>query len=248
MIKVNYDEKTTLVKGYYPDSINYASIPEPFIEIKNDEQILDKQMCIVDGKYQEYIKPIEQQLKEAKDEKLAQLRINFNNASQKPFGLSQVKQIDKDGKVIDTINATFNIFDASSLTASENIVFAGSFMTIQAFLQIFCQILQANFQSIQANFADKKFNFTPIDFTAIENMVNALSDNPATAGTANIPYTTKDKNGNEIRVLLSFKIIKDIFKHIFYRVSQNSRAYNIIEEQIKKAPTIEELDKIDINI
>jgi hypothetical protein len=79
-------------------------------------------------------------------------------------------------------------------------------------------------------------------------MVNALSDNPATAGTANIPYTTKDKNGKEIRVLLSFKIIKDIFKHIFYRVSQNSRAYNIIEEQIKKASTIEELDKIDINI
>ena len=187
-------------------------------------------------------------LQKAKDEKLAQLRINFNNASQKPFALSQVKQIDKDGKVIDTIDATYNIADANSLTDSANIVFAGSFMTIQAFLQIFCQILQANFQSIQANFTDKKFNFKPIDFTAIENMVNALSDNPATAGTANIPYTTKDKNGNEIRVLLSFKIIKDIFKHIFYRVSQNSRAYNIIEEQIKKAPTIEELEKININI
>ena len=187
-------------------------------------------------------------LQRAKDQKLAQLRINFNNASQKPFALSQVKQIDKDGKVIGTIDTIFNIFDASSLTASENIVFAGSFMTIQASLQILCQILQANFQSIQANFAEKKFNFTPIDFTAIENMVNALSDNPATAGTANIPYTTKDKNGNEIRVLLSFKIIKDIFKHIFYRVSQNSRAYNIKEEQIKKAPTIEELNKIDITI
>lgn len=200
-------------------------------------------------------------LQKAKDEKLAQLRINFNNASQKPFGLNQVKQIDKDGKVIGTIDTIFNIND-TNLTASENIVFAGSFMTIQAFFQIFCQILQANFQSIQTNFKsindflkenfpDKTFNFinfTPIDFTAIENMVNALSDKPETAGTANIPYTTKDKNGNEIRVLLSFKIIKDIFKHIFYRVSQNSRAYNIIEEQIKKASTIEELEKIDINI
>lgn len=187
-------------------------------------------------------------LEQAKAEKLTQLRINFNNASQKPFDLKQVKQIDKDGKVSGTIDATYNIADANSLTDSANIVFAGSFMTIQAFFQILCQILQANFQSIQANFADKKFNFTPIDFTAIENMVNALSDNPATAGTANIPYTTKDKTGKEIRVLLSFKIIKDIFKHIFYRVSQNARAYNIIEEQIKKASTIEELDKIDINI
>lgn len=187
-------------------------------------------------------------LQKAKEEKLAQLRINFNNASQKPFGLSQVKQIDKDGNVIGKIDTTYNIADANSLTDSANIVFAGSFIKIQAFLQIFCQILQANFQSIQANFTDKKFNFTPIDFTAIENMVNALSDNPATAGTANIPYTTKDKNGKEIRVLLSFKTIQEIFKHIFYRVSQNSRAYNIIEEQIKKASTIEELDKIDINI
>lgn len=70
MIKVNYDTKTTLVKGYYPDSINYASIPEPFIEIENDAQVLGKQMCVVNGVYQEYIKSIEEQLQEAKTFKI----------------------------------------------------------------------------------------------------------------------------------------------------------------------------------
>jgi len=167
-------------------------------------------------------------LAKAKEEKLAQLRINFNNASQKPFALNKVKQIDKDGNVIKKIDTTFNIND-TNLTASENIIFAGSFMIIQAWLKVLCQSLK-------------------VDFTAIENAVNALSDNPATSSIANIPYTSKDKNGNEIRVLLSFKVIQEIFKHIFNRVADNSKAYNIIEEQIKKASTIEELEKIDINI
>ena len=56
MIKVNYDPQTTLVKGYYSDSINYASIPEPFIEIEESEQDNSKQMCVISGNYQEYIK------------------------------------------------------------------------------------------------------------------------------------------------------------------------------------------------
>lgn len=56
-VKVNYDTKTTLVKGYYPDIINYASIPEPYIEITNEQHqiALGKQMCVVDGIFQEYI-------------------------------------------------------------------------------------------------------------------------------------------------------------------------------------------------
>ncbi|MBP2662729.1 MAG: hypothetical protein H6Q71_677 [Firmicutes bacterium] len=33
MIKVNYDATSGEIKGFYPDDINYASIPEPYIEI-----------------------------------------------------------------------------------------------------------------------------------------------------------------------------------------------------------------------
>ena len=74
MIKVNYDTETTLVKGYYPNSINYASIPEPYIEIENDAQVLNKEMCVVNRVYQEYVKPLDVQLQEAKALKIAQCK------------------------------------------------------------------------------------------------------------------------------------------------------------------------------
>ena len=73
MIKVNYNTETTLVEGYYPDAVNYASIPEPFIEIEYDKQINDKQMCVVGGIYQEYVKSDSELLQEAKDYKLTQI-------------------------------------------------------------------------------------------------------------------------------------------------------------------------------
>ena len=59
MIKVNYNPETTLVKGYYPDSINYTSIPEPYIEITEEQhqEGLGKIMCVLNGVYQEYLKP-----------------------------------------------------------------------------------------------------------------------------------------------------------------------------------------------
>lgn len=73
MIKVNYNTETTLVQGYYPDSVKYNSIPEPFIEIEDEQQILDKTMCVIDGVYQEYIPSKEEILSKAKQEKLAEL-------------------------------------------------------------------------------------------------------------------------------------------------------------------------------
>jgi hypothetical protein len=68
MIKVNYDIETTLVKGYYPDIINYASIPDPYIAITEEQHqiALGKQMCVVDGIFQEYIIPNNILLKQQK--------------------------------------------------------------------------------------------------------------------------------------------------------------------------------------
>jgi len=168
-------------------------------------------------------------LQKAKETKITQLKVNLDNESKKPFSLIGVKQIDKDGKVIGTVNAFYNIQDANSLTDSANIIFAGSIMKIQAFLKLLC-------------IANGK------DFEAIKAQVNALSDNPATVSIANIPYTTKDDKGNEIRVLLSFQKIEEIFAHVFTRVATKTNLFNIIEEKIKKATSIEELDKIDINL
>lgn len=74
MIKVNYDTETTLVKGYYPDSINYASIPEPYIVISEEEhqEGLGKQMCVINGIYQEYVTPDSVLLEQGKQSKTAQ--------------------------------------------------------------------------------------------------------------------------------------------------------------------------------
>ena len=33
MIKVNYDSETGQILGFYPNEIEYQSIPEPYIEI-----------------------------------------------------------------------------------------------------------------------------------------------------------------------------------------------------------------------
>lgn len=168
-------------------------------------------------------------LAKAKEAKLAQLKMNLDNESKKPFSLIGVKQIDKDNKVIGTVNAFYNIQDVNSLTDSANIIFAGSIMKIQAFLKLFSVAIGKDFEAIKAQ-------------------VNALSDNPATVSIANIPYTTKDDKGNEIRVLLSFQKIEEIFAHVFTRVATKTNLFNIIEEKIKKATSIEELEKIDINL
>ena len=73
-VKVVYDPASTLVLGYYPSSINYSSIPEPFIQIENDAQVLDKQMCVINVVYQEYIKSEEDILEELQKIKIAECK------------------------------------------------------------------------------------------------------------------------------------------------------------------------------
>lgn len=89
MIKVKYNSETTLVEGYFPDNINYPNNDidivnktidgQPYIEIEADQQVISKQMCVVDDVYQEFVPTPEVQLQEAKDAKLAQLDTNKNN-------------------------------------------------------------------------------------------------------------------------------------------------------------------------
>lgn len=89
MIKVNYDTETTLVKGYYPHSINYSSIPEPFIEIEDDAQVLDKQMCVVAGTYQEYIIPDHILLDHEKTKKINQCKTYLNSTDWQIIALTE---------------------------------------------------------------------------------------------------------------------------------------------------------------
>jgi hypothetical protein len=93
MIKVNYDQNTTLVTGYYPDSVKYNSIPTPNIEIEDNAQINNKTMCVKNGVYQKFIPTPEVQLQEAKDAKKAQLLTNRKGANEKSMTTIQANEI-----------------------------------------------------------------------------------------------------------------------------------------------------------
>jgi hypothetical protein len=88
MIKVKYNSETTLVIGNYPNHIHYPNIDidttnktidgQPYIDITQEEweNGLGKIMCVIDEVYQEYVKPDDVLLQEAKDNKISAIEAN----------------------------------------------------------------------------------------------------------------------------------------------------------------------------
>jgi len=90
MIKVKYNPETTLVNGYFPANINYPSITIddvnktitdqsgifPYIEITKEqhEEGMGKNMVVVNGNYQEYVKTSAELLQNAKNNKIAEIQ------------------------------------------------------------------------------------------------------------------------------------------------------------------------------
>jgi len=90
MIKVKYNPETTLVNGYFPANINYPSITIdevnktitdqsgifPYIEISEEqrEEGMGKNMVVVNGNYQEYVKTSDELLQETKNNKIAEIQ------------------------------------------------------------------------------------------------------------------------------------------------------------------------------
>ena len=126
MIKVKYNSETTLVNGYFPDNINYPNNDintvnktidgEPYIEIEADQQVISKQMCvvdvvvdgvIVDHVYKEFIPTPEVQLQQAKDSKIAQMKINRDANINKDYVSSQGNEL--------TFNPVTKIWDIGQL-------------------------------------------------------------------------------------------------------------------------------------
>ncbi len=89
MIKIKYNSKTGQILGNYPSSINYPSLiidedkktitdqlgTFPYIEITKEqhEDGMDKNMVVIDGNYQEYVKTSAELLQEAKNKKIAEI-------------------------------------------------------------------------------------------------------------------------------------------------------------------------------
>lgn len=62
-----------------------------------------------------------------------------------------------------------------------------------------------------------------------------------------IPYSTKNKKSEEVKIALTGIENFDIFKHLFVRISDKSSQLDSIKNQIENAKTLEQLEKININ-
>jgi hypothetical protein len=62
-----------------------------------------------------------------------------------------------------------------------------------------------------------------------------------------IPYATKNKKGEEVKISLTGAENFSIFKHLFVRISTKSSQLDLIKNQIENAKTPEELEKINVN-
>ena len=90
MIKVKYNSKTNQILGNYLPNVNYHSITIdevsktitdqlgifPYIEITKEqhEEGMGKNMVVVNGNYQEYVKTSAELLQEAKNNKIAEIQ------------------------------------------------------------------------------------------------------------------------------------------------------------------------------
>ena len=63
-----------------------------------------------------------------------------------------------------------------------------------------------------------------------------------------IPYITKDKDGNEVKIHLTGAEVYNIFKHLFTRLQIQSGACENLKVQIEQANSIEDLDRINLEI
>jgi len=62
-----------------------------------------------------------------------------------------------------------------------------------------------------------------------------------------IPYSTKNKKSEEVKIALTGIENFDIFKHLFVRISDKSSQLDLIKNQIENAKTLDELEKINVN-
>ena len=63
-----------------------------------------------------------------------------------------------------------------------------------------------------------------------------------------IPYITKDKDGNEVKIHLTGAEVYNIFRHLFTRLQTQSGNCENLKTQIEQANSIEDLDRINLEI
>ena len=181
----------------------------------------------LDWESTEYLKPTLEQiqkvlpiveLEQAKTQKHHELIEAYNIAISKPHPIDKAPKLDKLNKLIGFTDAEFLIKDPSILKQETTIVFGGLFLTILKYFELL---------------NPAKHNETLM--TALKSAIP-------------IPYLTKNKAGEEVKIALTGAENFSIFKHLFERVQKESSKFDNLKNQIDNAQTIEDLNKININI
>jgi len=129
MIKIKYNSNTGQILGNYPSSINYSSLTIdkdnktitdqsgtfPYIEITKEqhEDGMDKNMVVIDGNYQEYVKTSAELLQEAKNKKIAEIKVAKDEVLYLPIDYL-------DTQFISSEKASQNILGALVLNGDNN--------------------------------------------------------------------------------------------------------------------------------
>ena len=228
MIKVKYNSETTLVEGYFPDNINYPNNDidtvnktidgQPYIEIEENQQIISKQMCVVDvvvngvvvdHVYKEFVPTPEVQLQEAKDSKIAQMKVNRDANIAKDYVLSEgneitttvVEPIQSDWVIGDIYTFYFNVKETGLSATEPSTVLTNA--TNTDFVPYSCGIIDPNSES----------------------------ENEIRQGYIRITSAIADAIGNDLKNRTVFSVIRA----------------NTLEIQINDCNTIAEVNAIDIN-
>jgi hypothetical protein len=155
-------------------------------------------------------------LEKAKVEKLEQLQENYKIAMSQPHTIVNAPLLDKLNKPIGFTDAFFVLKDPDSLKQETTIITAGLQLSILKYFEILNP--------------DKHQEY----------LMRALNS------AIPIPYATKNKEGNEVKIALTGAEVFNIFKHLFQRVQTTSSKFDNVRNEIENAKSIEELNKINI--
>ena len=174
----------------------------------------------------DYLKPTLEQIEKvlpiveleyAKTQKHLELIEAYNIAISKPHPIVNAPKLDKLNKPIGFTDAEFLIKDPSILKQETTIVFGGLFLTILKYFELL---------------NPSKHNETLM--TALKSAIP-------------IPYLTKNKEGEEVKIALTGAENFSIFKHLFERVQKQSSMLDNLKNEIDNAKTPEDLNQININ-
>lgn len=165
-------------------------------------------------------------LAKVKEAKIAILSENYKLAIKKDYYISSATLIDNLGQNIGVSDAIFSIKDPNVLTHETAVVFAGTFKIQETFNQILIEEIKKLLPALP-------------DYATIKTKVYDSNK-------VFIPYTTTNKDKEEIKVKLSARNIDGIFSHLFDRVAKTSSLMGIKKQAIEDATTIEQLEVIDL--